>query len=102
MSNLIWIVLIVLFVLLVIGVLSSMTSRGMADGGTVGTGSGFSAGLILGIVVIAALAILALGFFQWNWFGTQSGGGQTNNPSITSPAPNNGGGASPSASASPS
>ena len=100
MANLVWIVLIVLFVLLVIGVLSSMTSRGVAGGGTVGSGSGFSAGLLLGIIVVAALVVLALGFFQWNWFGSQSGG-QTNNPSITSPAPNNGG-ASPSASASPS
>ena len=101
MANLVWIVLIVLFVLLVIGVLSSMTSRGVAGGGTVGSGSGFGAGLILGIVVIVALVILAMGYFQWNWFSTQSGG-QTNNPTITSPAPNNGGGTSPSASAWPS
>ncbi|HKC19130.1 MAG TPA: hypothetical protein VKE27_05805 [Candidatus Dormibacteraeota bacterium] len=92
--------MIVLLVLLVIGALSSMSRRSMAGGETVSSGGGFGAGLILGIVVIVALIILAFGFFQWNWFGTQSGG-QTNNPTITSPAPNNGG-ASPSASASPS
>ena len=98
MGNFVWIVLVVLMVLLVLGALSSMSRRRSVVGGeTVATGGGFGTGLLVGIlVIIAALVILALGLFQWNWFGSQPLGG-SQNPAITSPAPG-GGASSPSTS----
>jgi uncharacterized membrane protein YphA (DoxX/SURF4 family) len=67
--------------------------------------SGGGAGIAAALLALLMLAILFLGFTQWNWFGTTSrsgspGGTQT----ISSPAPtdNTGGGAAASPSAMPS
>jgi hypothetical protein len=50
-------------------VVSSTRSRSVAGGESVSTGDRIRAGLMLGIIVFAALVILAFGNFQWNWFG---------------------------------
>ena len=69
MANLVWLVLVVLLVVLLLAVVSSTRSRSVAGGESVSTSDRIRAGLMLGIIVFAALVILAFGNFQWNWFG---------------------------------
>ena len=112
-----------LFILLVILVLAVLLGAGgysvrrywspagsevVETGDTTGAGAG--AGMAAAILAIVVLILLFLGFTQWNWFGTRSGGvaPPANNPTVTSPMPTHanpgggGGGTQPSASDSPS
>jgi hypothetical protein len=60
--------------------------------------SGFGGGLLLGIVAVIVLLVLFFGFWQWNWFGSQSVAPSQQNPTVTSPVPSG----NPSAQPSPS
>src|SRR2546423_7179981 len=101
--SLVTIVLLVVGVLLLLLMLGAVSGRrrSVVGGETVSTGGGSGAGLLLGIVAIIVLIVVFFGFWQWNWFGTQSGG-STQNPAISSPAAPSGGGSQASPSASPS
>jgi hypothetical protein len=70
-------------------------------------GAGASAGIAAAILALLVLILLFFGFTQWNWFGTRGGVTPVQNPTVASPMPTSnggtgGGGASPSAQASPS
>src|SRR5436309_12413987 len=103
-----------LFILLIILVLAVLLGAGgysvrrywspagteVVEGGD--TGSGAGAGIGAAILALLVLILLFFGFTQWNRFGTRSGATpKTNNPSVTSPMPSSGGGASSSPSAQP-
>jgi hypothetical protein len=105
-----------LFVLLVILVLAVLLGAGgysvrrywspagsevVETSDTMGAGAG--AGIGAAILALLMLIVLFFGFTQWNWFGTRSEAPPTiNNPTVASPLPSGGGGASPSAQPSPS
>src|SRR5579862_3285096 len=101
----IWIVVIVAAVLLVLALVSSAGRRRVvADGDTVvtGGGGGAGAGFLLGVLfVIALLVVLAVGMWQYNWFGAHSLFQTTQAPVVTTPgsSPSL---SSPSSAASPS
>ena len=86
MPGWLWLVVIVAVALLLIALLSSGRRRVVADGDAVVTGgSGAGAGFLLGVLfVIALLAILVIGMWQFDWFGVHSAI-QTQAPVITTP-----------------
>jgi len=105
-----------LFIILVVIVLAALLGAGgysvrrywspagtevvETSGDTAGAGAGIAAALIALIVLV----MLFFGFTRWNWFGTMAAPSQPNTQTVSTPAPSNGGGASPagSPSASPS
>ena len=109
MGTLLFIVLVILVLAVLLGAGGYSVRRYWSPAGsevveTDTTGSGAGAGIAAAILALLVLTLLFFGFTQWNWFGTRSAA-PANNPTVTSPAPNNGGGttnASPSAMPSPS
>ena len=109
LGTFLFIVLVILLLLALLGAGGYSVRRYWSPAGsevveTSDTGYGAGAGIAAALVALLMLVVLFLGFTQWNWFGASTrssspGGTQT----ISSPAPNNGGGttASPLPSASP-
>ena len=108
MGTLLFILLVILVLAVLLGAGGYSVRRYWSPAGsevveTSDTGSGAGAGVAAAILALLVLILLFFGFTQWNWFGTRGGvAPTTNNPSVTSPLPSQGGNASPSAKPSPS
>jgi hypothetical protein len=103
-----------LFIILVVIVLAALLGAGgytvrryWSPAGTEvvetsGDTAGAGAGMAAAIIALVVLVLLFFGFTRWNWFGTVAPVTQPNNPTVTSPMPSGGGGASPASSPSAS
>jgi hypothetical protein len=107
LGTFLFIVLVILLLLVLLGAGGYSVRRYWSPAGsevveTSDTG-GAGAGIAAALIALLMLVVLFLGFTQWNWFASTTrssspGGTQT----ISSPAPNNGGGTAASPAASPS